>query len=152
TDPRTGFAAKREAATKLASPKVVGTGPREANPAVKKFAKPTAAEAILAAMDADLRAFDADAPTLMPDANRRRIEWTYLDALIDLGDQRIAPVLAKRANTVKTGRARWQWALVAHFLGDGKPFAAFAKDFAAGNVKIPGGSLGLDDLREVVGA
>lgn len=153
TDTKTTFEAKREAAENLASltedrrlrttiyPTVVGSGKATgANPAVAKFSKPTAAEAILAAMDADLKAFDAE-PSKdeagYRDYKRRGLEGTYLSALVELGDGRVAAEAAKRAADAKTLRGRRQWAQVAHILGDPKPFRAFAEDFRAGKVEVP---------------
>jgi hypothetical protein len=153
TDPKTRFDAKREAAENLASlneerrlrttiyPTIIGADtPKKPNPAIAKFSKPSVAEAILVAMDADLKAFDAEPSK--DDASyraykRRDVEGTYLSALVELGDGRVAPEAAKRAGAATDLRARRQWAQVAHSLGDPKPFLAFAEDFRAGKINIP---------------
>jgi hypothetical protein len=86
-------------------------------------------------MDADLAAHDAKPAKDDPgyhDYRRRGIEGAYLSALVELGDERIAPELAKRAGDAKTPRARRLWAQAAHYLGDPKPFRAFAEDFRTG--------------------
>lgn len=151
TDPKANFEAKREAAGNLAAlnedrrlrttihPTLIGADPpRKPNPAVAKFSKPTAAEAILAALDADGKV-NAD------------VEGHYLGALVDLGDQRVAPEMAKRAAAAGTVRDRRQWALAAHYLGDPKPFSIFAEDFRAGKVVPPGGREDRE-LRSSIGA
>src|SRR5215471_982429 len=104
-------------------------------------------------MDADLKAYDVD-PANDGDLrdDRRGIEGTYLSALVELGDERIAPELAKRAGEAKTLRARRQWAQAAHFLGDPKPFASFAGDFRAGKIETPAGTGGDNELGSIVGA
>jgi hypothetical protein len=153
TDPKMKFDAKREAAGNLASlneerllrttiyPTIIGADPpRRPNPAVAKFSKPTVAEAILATRDADLKAFDAEQSNDDPeyrDYKRRGIDGTYLSALVELGDERIAPELAKRAAADKTVRGRRQWSQAAHYLGDPKPFRAFVEDFRAGRIELP---------------
>jgi hypothetical protein len=167
TDPKTNFKARREAAENLASlnedrrlhttiyPIIIGPDlPRKPNPAVTKFTKPTVAEAILSAMDADLKAHDAKPSKTDPgyhDYQRRGIEGTYLSALVDLGDKRIAPELAKRASGAKTLRARRQWAQAAHYLGDPKPFRSFADDFRTGKIKVPPRKGEDNELRSILG-
>jgi hypothetical protein len=160
TDAKTSFAAKREAADNLATlpedrrfrttmaPVVIGGGQRKPNPAVKKFSKPTVAEAILAAMDAELTAFEAN----KGEGSRESIEGAYLGPLIDLDDRRVAPELAKRAAAAKTLRGRVQWAYAARALGESKPFTAFANDFRGGKVKFAAGEAGERELRNVVRA
>jgi hypothetical protein len=165
TDPKANFPAKREAAENLATltqdrrfrttvhPTIIGDDPpRKPNPAVAKFSKPTAAEAILAALDADLKEYDAKKREEGDDYQRRGIEGTYLSALVELGDTRIAPELAKRAAAAAAVRARRQWAQAAHYLGEFKPFQAFAEDFRAGKVELPAGGEGERELRGIVGA
>jgi hypothetical protein len=166
TDPKTKFEAKREAAENLAAygddkriqttitPTVIGDdSPPRLNPVIGKFNKPTAAEAILAAMDADLKAHDAKPREDLSDYDRRQIEGTYLSALVELKDQRIAPEFAKRAAAAKTVQARRQWAHAAHFLGEPRPFRAFAEDFRAGKIHLPAAQQDdVEELRRIVGA
>ena len=153
TDPKIGYQVKHEAAANLACRTedrrwYSGSGPGSIvadpecrpNLAVMKFDKPTVAEAILSAPDADLKAFDAKPPKDNASDNayyRRGIEDRYIWALVELGDKRIVPELAKRAAGAKAIRGRRQWAQAAHFLGDPKPFRAFAQDFRAGKIELP---------------
>lgn len=149
TDPQTTFDAKREAAFNLAhlgegrtmATTVFGDrtiGERHgANPAIAKFKKPTAAEAILAAMDGDLRAFDKRPVDRLTDYHRRHIEDNYLFALITLDDQRIAEVLAQRSRSAATTTMRRKWAFGAHRLGASQPLKDFAIDFRAGKIVLP---------------
>jgi hypothetical protein len=168
TDPQTTFPAKREAAANLATlnergrlqttiePTVIGTEPsRKPNPAVAKFTRPTAAEGILAAMDADLKAHDVQPPKDVADDHdheRQAIEASYLEALVGLGDQRIATELAKRAVTAKAVRSRRQWAEAAYYLGDPKQLHSYIEDFRAGKVVLPDGQSADTELGSIVGA
>jgi hypothetical protein len=165
TDPKTNFKAKREAADNLANlhnprqyrtmfgPTIIGgEPPRKQNPAIAKFAKPTAAEAILAAMDAELKAHDAAKDKDAHGYERRRIESAYLNALGDLDDKRIGPELARRADNAKALRERRQWAYFAHFLDQPKAFAALAEDFRAGKITLPAGEEGSDELGGMIGS
>src|SRR5439155_25549469 len=110
TDPKSGGAATREAAENIAtlgSRRTIGTtvwsggwlfGPPRPNPAIAKFSNPTAADAILTAMDRDLKAVAAaDEEAGWKERRAGEAERDYLDALVALGDKRIAPTLAKRA-------------------------------------------------------
>ncbi|MFL6201192.1 MAG: hypothetical protein ACJ76J_18635 [Thermoanaerobaculia bacterium] len=170
-DPKAGFKARSEAAANLAKlteeknlrttiePTVIGPElERKLNPAIAKFSRPTVAEAILAAMDSDLAAHDAIPPesrVTYHTYERRLIVKAYRSALIDLGDLRIAPELARRATSSMTAEnlpGRWQWAQAAHFLGDPQPFRDFAEDFRAGRIAIPPGDGFDDELREEVEA
>jgi hypothetical protein len=136
TDPGAKGEALREAAANLARlgeedgrlhPR---TGP---HPAVAKFQRPTAAEAILAAMDRDLAACD-DPPT---DPWGREVDEIYLNALKSLHDERILPALRERSATTLDPRLRRKWATACHALCDAKPLKAFARDFRAGKVGLP---------------
>jgi hypothetical protein len=149
TDPRSSGEATREAAANLAQLGQVATAappffrglvaarPRVRNPALARFRKPTAAEAVLAAMDLDLAA-TAAAPR--PEDYERRcfaIEEVYLSALIELGDQRLAPALVKRGRAADSVRLRRQWAYAAHWLGEPEPLRAFTRAFQAGTIQLP---------------
>ncbi len=168
TDPKTIFAAKREAAENLATltedrrlrttihPTVIGADPpRKLNPVIAKFSKPTVAEAILTTMDAELKAHDAQDPKSEPDRRhylRSRIEGTYLSALVELGDERIAPELAKRAVGAKPTPERQHWAEAAFYLGDPKPFRSFAEDVHDGKIKASSGKGEDGELGGIVGS
>jgi hypothetical protein len=155
TDPASRGEALREAAGNLARlgeergpGTTVLTGgdmalPRGAHPALQKFKDPTAAEAILAAMDRDLAAPDAGKRD-DEDYRRRHTEDAYLFPLIELGDERVLPVLRKRCQAAPTVRLRRKWAYACHWLGDRKPLAAFAADFREGKVVLPA-----DDRKDV---
>jgi hypothetical protein len=149
TDPKAKPEALREAAYNLGhlgDKRTLGTmvsivrqpgRSRKPNPAVAKFHNPTAAEAILAAMDRDLAAYDAGKRDSLYDYRRRQIEDDYLDPLVELGDRRIAPELAKRCQAAPTVRMRRKWAFACHWLGDPEPLWAFVRDFRAGKIKLP---------------
>ena len=167
-DPKADFEARREAARNLAtlnddghlqttmnSTGISAEALRKPNPAVAKFSKPTVAEAILSAMMADLQAHDAKTPSKYPDLDdyrRHRLEGTYLSALVALGDQRIAPELAKRAAEAKAALPRCQWAEIAHSLGDPKPFRSFAEDFRAGKIEVPSRQDHVSELENILAA
>ncbi|QEL20687.1 hypothetical protein [Limnoglobus roseus] len=148
TDPKASFEAKREAAGNLARLGAdrtlattvfsdrAGDPPGGANPAVAKFKAPTVAEAILAAMDADLAAHDAKKTDDLHDYHRRHLEDAYLFALVDLGDKRAAADAAGRTKAA-TGRMRRKWAFAAHLLGNPEPFRQFADEFRRGLVAVP---------------
>lgn len=149
TDPGAALDATREAAGNLAQfgtrrtlsttvfgDRIAGHA-KKPNPAIAKFNNPTAAEAILAAMDRDLTVFDKTDRIDLSDYERRRIEDAYLFPLIDLGDARIATVLAIRGRDAATVRMRRKWAYACHWLGDPKPLADFATEFRDGKIKLP---------------
>jgi hypothetical protein len=114
------------------------TEPRPgANPAIAKFKDPTVAEAILAALDRDLKAHDAGNRDDWHDYNRSKIEATYVASLIELQDRRIAATLVRRAEAAETIRMQRQMALAAHYLGDNKAIKAFAELCRAGTGTLP---------------
>jgi hypothetical protein len=152
-NPQSTFEAKREAAQNLAtinqerylSPSSSSyvddpDSKQKPNPAVQKFRNPTAAELILATMDAELKAHDAKPPKVRDTYDRDRAEEIYLTALVGLGDKRIGPEIAKRVAATTTLAKRRQWAQAAHFLGEPKPFQVFAEEFRSGKMEIPANS------------
>ncbi len=123
----------------------------KSNVAALKFSNPTAAEAMLAALDRDLAAQNAR-PTAPDDGQnpfvtslrkqsedieRRKIEDAYLSPIMQLGDHRIAPELVRRGAAAKTLRARCQLALAAHLCGDSEPLKRFCHDFEQGKLELP---------------
>ncbi len=150
TDPKAGFEAVREAAYNLANlgekrtltttvfSDWFGAPAKGPNPAVAKFTKPTAAEAILAAMDRDLAHHDAGQRDQLYDYERRRIEDSYLGPLVELGDRRIAAELARRSKAATAIRMRRKFASACQDLGDPEPLKAFAHDVEKGSLKLPG--------------
>jgi hypothetical protein len=158
SDPKASFERRREAAVNLATlnrPRSIGTTawttgirggePGKENAAIAKFKNPTTAEAMMAAMVADLAAFDKSPPEVRTspenvriqvlDYQRSQIEQQYLGSLRELGDKRAAELVARRAGEASFSWERSSWASVAKSLGDPKPFQSFAKDFAAGKVE-----------------
>jgi hypothetical protein len=139
-DPGSSFPALREAAANLAGK----IGPDDTiwpilvkdhkpRPAILKFNNPTAAQAIIAAMDRDLAHDDAQPQT---DHNRAYHEPHYFSALIRLGDRRIAPELARRAADENNALMRLRWAYASHRLGNSTALRTFADDFAASKVVL----------------
>ena len=173
TDPKSDPKSLREAAENLArgQRRMRGTTinfqfsrpPTGPNPAIAKFNNPTAAEAILAAMDRDLAAFDSAKPEQpgtdrtsrerrmqmqlrmmtmggggdLRDFERQQIENSYIHALTMLNDKRIAPAIATKAEKASSPRMRRHLAIVALQLGDADPFKKYADDFRQGNIKLP---------------
>src|SRR5262249_23477626 len=134
------YAALREAAAKLSVPPgqpewswSTDIKAAKPNPVVLKFAKPTTAEAVLAAMDRDLAHDDAGAET---DHNRAYHEPVYFAALIRLADDRIAPELARRAAKEPNALMRVRYAHASFRLGRSQAMLDFASDFAAGKVAL----------------
>jgi hypothetical protein len=105
------------------------------SPAVLKFANPTAAEAVLSAMDRDL-GHDDTLPPDKRDSNRAYHEPEYFSALIRLGDRRIAPELSKRAEREKNALMRLRLAHASHRLGETQALRTFAKEFGAGKLEL----------------
>jgi hypothetical protein len=154
TNPKSDSKAKREAAENLSrlpesrdlqttidfEVQVIGGPPPKPNPAVAKFSKPTIAEAILAAMDEDLK---PKGPAKQDDNGmeafeRNRIESTYLRSLIQLRDGRIASELAKRADAAKSIKSRHALADAAIRLGAPGPMQTLAKEFGEGKLDFKG--------------
>jgi hypothetical protein len=136
TNPKAEWADRRLAAQKLvARPDDLPAD--KPHPAIARFTKPTAAEAILDTMDADLRAFDAlgqkDVDSIK---ERRHIQSDYLWALGRLGDRRMAGTLVKRAATAGDDDLRLGLAYSAFRLGEPAPLKKFASDFRAGAITL----------------
>ena len=107
------------------------------NPAVSKFKNPTAAEAILAALDRDMKDLDAQPREVLYYYSRRKTEDQYLDALVYLGDRQITEELTRRFRSAKTLRDRRNWAATAQRLGNGEAMKEFAADIENGELKLP---------------
>jgi hypothetical protein len=139
-DPKTTFDALREAADNLAS---FGGEPgqrrdaRLPNPAVPRFANPTCAEAILAAMDRDLHQFDAAPHAEDYVEQRGKIETLYLEAVRTLGDARSAGLLHHRFDIESSNRMRRLYAAACAKLGDVVPLAEFADQVRLGTISLP---------------
>src|SRR5205085_118231 len=99
----------------------------------------TAAEAIVAAMDRDLKAVAAENEDAgWKERRAGEAEREYLDALVALGDKRVAPTLAKRAGAAATLGSRRRLALAVLHLGDPKPLEELAKAFEKGSLPVRG--------------
>jgi len=123
---------------------------RRPSPAVAAFSAPTAAEAILKAMDRDLanlglelRSRPAELAALAAAA-----EDQYATALMHLGDRRIVPKLLKRYAATGGTRMRRKLAGTAHWLGDSSAIDEFAARLGAGKLPLPPGNAAGDELRE----
>ena len=147
TDPDVSREAKREAAANLgALGQKTSRGTMfgvhshllqpavEPNPAATKFEHPTAAEAILAAMDADLHAFDASEEAKEERADNARVDIAsdYLWALADLGDRRIAHTVVERFTPSPSLPMRSEVAVVACRLGLEEPLKNLAEELRRG--------------------
>jgi hypothetical protein len=112
--------------------------PKAINPAIARFQKPTAAQAILSALDRDHGPPPEDGPPNI-DPTPEGVEQIYLQALVDLGDKRVAPELARRFDRARGDPVRQRMlAEAACELGNPGPLKAFARAFAAGSVGLPG--------------
>jgi hypothetical protein len=151
TEPACDFPSKRQAATNLAHSgesrmamyqQIVfessrGGTHRSPAAAVRKFNNPTIASAILAALDDDLKHFDAQPRADFSDFQRRAIEDGYVQALIDLGDKTIAPELARRSTSTWQLRQRQVFASAAEQLGAPGAMIAFARQIEHGGFQLP---------------
>lgn len=109
---------------------------RLANPA-RRLANPTAAEAILAAMDRDVKRHLATSAESDPRGDAlRELEALYVDALVELGDERVAPRLAERAAAATRPSLRRILSVACRGLGLAEPLDAWARDFAAGKQSL----------------
>ena len=103
------------------------------SPLVARYSGPTVAEAVFAAMDREQAA--------QSEADRHgpwdRIEDEYLRVLVDLGDPRAGPELARRAAQATRPAARVRLARAAADLGAGGPLVALAREVAAGTLPFP---------------
>lgn len=149
TDPKADFTALREAAGNLGSlgeehflrttffSMYFRTDVKRSKPAVARFTGPTAAEAILAAMDRDLAHHDADKHGPHYEEDCRRIVDSYLGPLVSLDDQRIARELADRFKAATKVRMRRNYAAVCHDLGDPGPMKILAREVEQGLLRLP---------------
>lgn len=111
--------------------------------AAYRFESPTAAEAILAAYDRDQLASNMKRLNVHLHHYLNPFEDAYLEALIELGDRRIAGELTKRASAAPDLAARRKWAFAAHQLGDSRALKALANDIRLGYFALP--SMNQDD-------
>ncbi|MBI5722623.1 MAG: hypothetical protein HZA50_01600 [Planctomycetes bacterium] len=103
------------------------------NPSIEMFKNPTAAEAILAAMDRDIAQYKDIETKLM-------FREMYRDMLVTLGDRRIVDALKKRIETENNLPGRLDYALTCQRLGDSGPIGVIAALFSEGKL-YPGEDL-----------
>lgn len=147
TDPNSGFEEARQAADKFTHLDEYDDEPAETywqmeqdepqnlDPRIAKLTNPTVAEAILTALDRDLARFIG--PEAFEDSDRERVENTFLDALADMGDRRIATALERRYKQAKHVRMRHRLAYTAYRLGNPRPMIDFAREVEEGSLKLP---------------
>jgi hypothetical protein len=99
-------------------------------PLLKKYGSPTIAEAIVAAMDSEVRKH-AEANDDYP-----RAEQGYVDPLIELGDVRIVRELAKRATLAGTIEQRLRFASACEQLGAAGPMIKIARELTDGTITL----------------
>jgi hypothetical protein len=164
TDPRSGGADLRDAAMNLATLQygcvrgtMAGTmrllpGPRQPSPAAAQFADPTAAEAILKAMDRDLVQLAQHLGGDLDELARQRdsLEDQYVTALMHLGDKSIVPELLKRYQAADSTRMKRKFAGTTHWLGESSAITEFARQFEAGGLALGKGDAAGKELRECV--
>jgi hypothetical protein len=111
---------------------------RVQNPAAEKFTEPTAADAIVNAMERDL---GHHPPKIVRDSDRsdyerREIDRRYLNSLVALGDTRVAQKLAERARVSIEPEQEQALALSAHRLGDSAALFELAHRLAVGDSRL----------------
>lgn len=117
----------RDPATHLPVPDPTGAEqPASVRAEVQTFAAPTAAEAIVAALDRHV-ATGLDEPE-----DRLDVVDGYLDALFALGDARVLPELTRRARAEGPLPVRVAYAYRCYHQGERGPLAELAGDFGAG--------------------
>lgn len=89
-------------------------------------AGPTAAEAVLTGMDAELEANHGAV-----ESERRELEADFLQVLASLGDRRIVPALRARFERAGDWPRRIELARACHALGDSAPLDALAAEVTA---------------------
>lgn len=127
---------RRTLSTTVFSDSVQGS-PERPNPALRRLNNPTAAEAILAAMDRELAQNDLAPHDSDWENNRSSIIAGYLNPLINLDDPRVLPEIVRRSQSAPSVNLRSRWAYAAHLLGDNKPLDELAAEFQAGKLKLP---------------
>lgn len=139
--------------------------PHRPNPAIEKFSNPTAAEAILAALDIELvalysqgginprtdRANESRQESGGPRTNQQRenLARSYLDPLALLGDVRIIPEIKLRFQDSNDSVIRLHFANALGHLGNSEALDSLAHDLETGRW-IDVGEEDPDDLREVL--
>jgi hypothetical protein len=137
-DPNSSGSATREAADKLAHHVRAAGGVKVSQKPSKSTStrspNPSFAQAILAAMDRDLKQH-LDQPDKAWE--RRIIEREYFDWIIELGDREITGELMRRYQAARTIQERRLSAYTAFCLGERRPMADFARRVEAGTLTLP---------------
>jgi hypothetical protein len=138
-DPQATGDATREAAAKLAHYVKAIRGNRAlsdpSKSALRKLETSAPAQAILGALDRDLKRYDLGQPTNAWE--RRLIENGYLESISDIGDRSIAREFVRRYEAARTTHERRLCAYAAYTLGERGPMADFARRVEAGTLTLP---------------
>lgn len=157
TEPKTSSRAKREAIANLVRPEnpyfpdpsyqtFKPAQFEKLNPVVAKYSDPTLAEAIVANLDTEVRSLSADGPN----SSGGGIEQAHLIMLVELGDTRIAKVVAARAALASQPHLRRIWSEAAHYLGEKAAFRSFIQDFRLGKLGRFDDGQGIRELLETL--
>jgi hypothetical protein len=119
------------------------------NPVVFSFRDPTTAEAMLAALDrvrGGLNPARAEA--------QGQFEDSFLLSIVQLGDRRVLPELARRCAATDDPPMQRKWAMTSFRLGDPWPLRALAEEIRTGQHRLAAGGAGSDraELDELVTA
>ena len=104
---------------------------------ITQFSKPTVAEAILDAMDRELGRFDFRSFYQHAELTRIGIEDSYLNAIIRIGDRRVASDLINRYRTTNDPQMRRRWACAAHAIGSSEALKEYANELEHGKITLP---------------
>jgi len=109
------------------------------NPVVFRFREPTAAEAILTALDRARASLMDTNPE-----NRGAYEDRFLLALVQLGDRRVLPELGRRYAVTDDPSMKRKWAMTSWRLGDSGPLRALAEAVRTGLHRLSAGGGGTE--------
>jgi tetratricopeptide (TPR) repeat protein len=107
------------------------------NPVVFRFRDPTAAEAMLTALDRACGSL-----TEIDPEHRGVYEDRFLLALVQLGDRRVLPELARRCAAADDPSLQRKWAMTSFRLGDPWPLRILAEEVRAGRHRLSAGGVG----------
>jgi hypothetical protein len=109
------------------------------NPVVFRFRDPTAAEAMLAALDRVRGGLNPARPE-----DQGQFEDSFLLSIVQLGDRRVLPELARRCAAAADPSLRRKWAMTSFRLGDPWPLRVLAEEVRIGQHRLPAGGAGAD--------
>jgi acyl-CoA thioesterase-1 len=111
---------------------------RTPHPVVTMFKDPTAGEAMLAALEVQIKRREAGKPEPFTHLwGHYKHEYQYLEALINLGDVRIGPRLAAHARRQTDLARRNQYAVAAHIHGDSSALKTLADELRTAKLELP---------------